>query len=137
MMKPPLSRTHDISSVNFHVRDLETFGQTLSCATAAAFPNETSGRSRYDEAHVLFLSWMDDLLGVSKEIAELRDVFRQSYHYNTEEWHIPSNRSHNALVKHMSEFLDAHEDRKTLLIVYYAGHGRLNDDRQLVGAWSV
>ena len=137
IMKPPLGKTHDVSSVNFHVRDLETFGQTLSCATAALFPNETPGGSRYDEVHVLFLSWEDDLLRGSEEIAELRKVFRQSYHYSTEEWQIPSNRSHNKLVKHMAEFLEAHEDRRALLIVYYAGHGHLNDDRQLVGAWSV
>ena len=137
-MKPPLDRTHDISNIHFHVRDLETFGQTLTCATAAAFPNEIPGAgSRYDEVHVLFLSWEDDLLGVSKEIDELRDVFRHTYHYDTDEWHIPSSRSHNSLVKRTTEFLEAYEDRKNLLIVYYAGHGYLNDDRQLVGAWSV
>ena len=137
-MKPPSERTHDISNVNFHVKDLETFAQTLTCATAAAFPNEIpGGGSRYSEVHVLFLSWKDDLLGVSKEIAELKDVFRETYHYDTEEWHIPSNRSHNSLVKRITEFLEAYEERKNLLIVYYAGHGGLNDDRQLVGAWSV
>lgn len=134
-MKPPLERTHDISCVKFHVRDIETFGQTLTCATAAAFPNEVpGGGSRYDNVHVLLLNWEEDLLGVSVEIAELRDVFRNTYHYDTEEWHIPSNRSHNSLVKRITEFLEACEDRKNLLIVYYAGHGRLNDDRQLVGA---
>ena len=135
---PSFARTHDISSVNFHMRDLETFGQIVTCATDAAFPNENPGEgSRYNEVHVLFLSWEDDPLGVSTEIAELRDVFRQAYHYGTEDWHIPSNRSHNSLVKRITDFLEAYEDRKNLLIVYYAGHGRLNDDRQLVGAWLV
>ncbi len=134
-MELPLKRTHDISSVEFHVKDLETFGRTLTRATAAAFPNR--GGSRYSKVHVLFLSWEDDLLGVSKEIVELRDVFRHTYHYDTEEWHIPSNRSHNSLVKRITEYLEAYEDKRNLLIVYYAGHGHLNDDRQLVGAWSV
>lgn len=133
-MKP---RTHDTSLVSFHVRDLEIFGKALSDATAAAFPIQNSGGFRYDQAHVLFLSWEDDLLGVSREISELDSVFQQHYHYSTEEWHIPSNRAHNSLIRKMSDFIDAHDDRKTLLIIYYAGHGRLNDDRQLVGAWSV
>lgn len=137
-MKPPLERTHDISPANYHIKDLAAFGQTLTCATAAVFPNEVPvGRSRYNRVHALFLSWEDDLLGVSREIADLRDVLRHKYHYETEEWHIPSSRSHNSLVKRISEFLEAYEDNKTLLIVYYAGHGHLNDDRQLVGAWSV
>ena len=39
-MKPLLERTHDISFVKFHVRDLETFGATLTCATATTFPNK-------------------------------------------------------------------------------------------------
>lgn len=96
-MEPPLSRTHDISSVDFHMRDLETYGQIVTCATAAAFPNENpGGRSRYDKVHGLFLSWEEDLLGVSTEIFGLRDVFRHTYHYDTEEWRIPSNRSHNS-----------------------------------------
>ena len=134
MMKPPSSGTHDISSINFHVRDLETFGKTLTCATAAAFPTSLPGeKSRYEEVHVLFLSWEQDSLGVSQEIAELRDVFRKAYHYDTEEWQIPSVRSHNSLVRRLTDFLAAYEDRKNLLIVYYAGHGRLNDDRQLIG----
>ena len=136
-MEPPLKRTHDISSVKFHVRDLKAFGQTLTCATTAAFPSGFLGRLRYAEVHVLFLSWEDDLLGVSKEIVELRNVFQHTYHYDTEEWHIPSNRSHNSLVKRITEYLEAYERKRSLLIVYYAGHGHLNDDRQLVGAWSV
>lgn len=134
-MKPPFEKTHDITSVNFHARELEIFGQVLTDATAAAFPNEFPREgSRYDKVYVLFLSWEGDLLGVSREIAELRDVFRHSYHYNTEEWHIPNIRSHNSLVQRISEFLEDYEDRENLLIVYYAGHGCLNDDRQLVGA---
>ena len=102
IMKPPLERTHDVSSVNYHVRDLKTFGQTLTSATAAAFPNaflnNPDERSRYDQVHVLLLHWEEDLLGVSAEVAELRDVSLNIYHYDTEEWHIPRNRSHNSLV---------------------------------------
>ena len=137
-MKPSSSRTHDISSVNFHVRDLATFGETLTCATAAAFPTSVpSKRSRYIRVQVLLISWEEDLLGVSKEIAGLRDVFQRTYYYDTEEWQIPSIRSHNSLVRRLTDFLAAYEDRETLLIVYHAGHGRLNDDRQLIGAWYV
>ena len=136
MMKPPSNRTHDVSSVNFHVRDLETFGNTLTRATAAAFPTTVPWeRYRYEQVHVLLLSWEEDLLGVSEEVAALRDIFQRTYNYDTEEWQIPSKRSHNSLVERVAGFLAAYEDKTALLIVYYAGHGRLSDDRQLIAAW--
>ena len=135
-MKPPSDRTHDVSSVNFHIRDLETFGKTLTCATAAALPTRRLiERSRYEEVHVLLLRWREDILGVSEDLSALQEVFQHIYNYHTEEWEIPSNRSHNSLVKRLTDFLAAYEDGKALLIVYYAGHGRLSDDRQLIAAW--
>ena len=73
-MKPPLERTHDISKTGYHVKDLRSFGETLTNAAAGAFPK---GASRYNEVHVLLLSWEDDKLGVMEEINELRSVFNQ------------------------------------------------------------
>ena len=73
-MRPPLERTHDISQTGYHIKDLRTFGEDLTNAAAGAFPK---GKSRYNEVHVLLLSWEDDRLGVMKEISELRSVFDQ------------------------------------------------------------
>ena len=73
-MRPPLERTHDISQIGYHMRDLRAFGEDLTNAVAGAFPK---GKSRYHEAHVLLLSWEDDSLGVIEEINELRSVFDQ------------------------------------------------------------
>ena len=74
MMRPPLDRTHDISQTGYHIKDLRTFGESLTNAAAGAFPK---GKSRYKEVHVLLLSWEDDKLGVMKEIDELGSVFDQ------------------------------------------------------------
>lgn len=71
-MRPLLERTHDISQVDYHIKDLRTFGEDLTNAVAGAFPK---GKSRYNEVHVLLLSWEDDRLGVMKEINELGSVF--------------------------------------------------------------
>ena len=77
-MRPPLGRTHDISRIGYHIKDLHAFGEDLTNAVAGAFPK---GKSRYHEAHVLLLSWEDDSLGVIEEINELRSVFDQVSDY--------------------------------------------------------
>ena len=73
-MRPPLERTHDISQIGYHMKDLRAFGEDLTNAAAGAFPK---GKSRYNEVHVLLLSWEDDRLGVIEEVNELRSVFDQ------------------------------------------------------------
>lgn len=60
-------RTHDVSLIDCHVKDIETFGRTLDKAAIAAFPHD--GFLRYKEAHVLLLSWEDDDLGTMHEVA--------------------------------------------------------------------
>ena len=127
----PETRTHDISFSNSHIKDLKTFGDYVTNAVAAAFPN--GRKSRYTGVFVLLLSWEDDNLGVTSEINELKDVFNQRYNFKTEEWKIPSNRSHNKLGRRLLEFLD-HEGKENLLIVYYGGHGFMDDNRQCI--WS-
>ena len=114
-MKPPVERTHDVSSVQFHVTDLETFGKTLTCARNAAFPKK-GGKTRYGEVLGLLIRCEETQLGVPKEIAELRAVFEKEYHFDAEQWQIPSYRSHNPWVIRISELLDAYEDKRILLI---------------------
>ena len=128
------SRTHDISLSQYHVRDLTTFGETLTKAAIHAFPKDGT-LPRYHEVHVLLLSWEDDSLGVAKEISELDDVLRQAYNYRTEQWRIPGERSHNALATRLTAFLGDYETKDNLLIVYYGGHGCMNDNRQCVWSW--
>ncbi|KAI4101664.1 MAG: hypothetical protein LQ345_007406, partial [Seirophora villosa] len=127
--------THDISRIDHHVKDVETLGRVLNHALCAAFPKTT--QSRYKHVRVLLLSWGDDDLGVATEIAELQRVFDSSYHFQTYHWRIPSHRSHNALVRQVMQLLDESESRDELLIVYYGGHGKMNEDRQCVWIWYV
>ena len=61
----------------------------------------------------------------------------KTYHYHIEQWRIPSRRSHNSLVKRLTDFLDEYECKENLLVIYYGGHGHLNDDRQLTWSWLV
>lgn len=126
-------RTHDISRVEYHVEDLETFGDILTQAAVAAFPNK--GKTRYAAVHVLLLSWINDDLGVIDEVLELQEVFQTRYSFHTQEWKIPSNRSHISLALRIMQFLEEFESQENLLIIYYGGHGNMNDDRQCVWSW--
>lgn len=128
-----MDRTHDISLINYHLKDLATFGNLVTEAANAAFPKTQT--SRYKEVHVLLLSWEEDSLGVIQEVLELQDVFRQTYFYDAEVWRIPSDHSYKALRKRLNTFLDDFEDKESLLIVYYGGHGYMNDDRQCIWSW--
>lgn len=117
------------------MKDVKALGDLLNSAATAAFPNQ--GLSRYKGIHALLLNWKDDNLGVVNEIDELEDVFRQIYHFQVERWEIPSKRPHNALAAKLLGFLDDYESKENLLIVYYGGHGSMNDDRQCVWSWYV
>ena len=91
-----------MSNTAYRVKDVKALGKILTDAGNAAFPNRR--RSRYEEAHVLLLSWKDDDLRVVEEVSELQDVFRHRYHYETEEWKIPSKRPHNTLATKILQF---------------------------------
>lgn len=126
-------RTHDTSLASYHIRDIKSFADTLNSAATRAYPNR--GKSRYTGVNVLLLSWVDDDLGVKKEVDELERVFRRDYRFRTENWKIPSGpRAHHHLTGKLWHFIEDYDNQDRLLIVYYGGHGGMNDDRQCV--WS-
>ncbi|KAF7898925.1 uncharacterized protein EAF01_008138 [Botrytis porri] len=87
----------------------------------------------YREVHVLLLSWdrKDDDLHVEQEVADLENVFRDIFKYKTTQKILQQNprRHPQAQINlYLAEFVHNHDDQNTLLIVYYAGHGKLSDD---------
>ncbi|ATZ46745.1 hypothetical protein BCIN_02g01150 [Botrytis cinerea B05.10] len=87
----------------------------------------------YREVHVLLLSWdrKDDDLHVEQEVADLESVFRDTFKYKTTQKILQQNpRKHpQAQINlYLAEFVHNYDDPNTLLIVYYAGHGKLSDD---------
>ncbi len=123
-------RTHDISLIDHHVKDVSTLSDILNNALSAAFPRIS--RSRYRDVYVLLLSWEHDDLGVRTEVDELEELFQTVYRYRTDTWLIPSTKSHNALVRRIMQALEEADSSDQLLIVYYGGHGYMNEHRQCV-----
>jgi hypothetical protein len=128
--RPPSG--YDLDRLNYHVR-LQDFRAELQKAANAVFPGNQN--SRYTKVDVILLSWEDEdpKLPVSLEIRELADTFTNVYGYYVEEWLIPAEDSHNKLQVKILQFLWNH-DPSRLIIVYYAGHGKLTNHGQ--PAWT-
>lgn len=118
---------------NHHLHSIDQFAEDLSAALSAAWP--TRHESRYRDVQVLILSWEDDDLGVSKEIDDLRSTFLHLFHYGVTEWKIPQHKPERKLNLEVGDFLEQYDSKDRLLVVYYAGHGFLNEQR--VPMWAA
>jgi hypothetical protein len=76
-------------------------------------------------------------MGVEHELNDLAEVFRNAYGFQTETWLIPTLEPHFALMTKALETVQRFGKEDELLIVYYAGHGLMNDSRQAVWTWLV
>ncbi|KAF8856020.1 hypothetical protein BDZ45DRAFT_804520 [Acephala macrosclerotiorum] len=127
-------QTHDISFTENHIPNIQKLGADLNAAVQAVWPSRH--QSRYVKAHVLMISWEGDDLGVWQEIVPLRTVFEEKYHFQVEEYKIPSiDQPDRALKRRSIEFLDSVDKQDTLLIVYYAGHARKAPDASTAPLW--
>ncbi|KAK3330109.1 hypothetical protein B0H66DRAFT_46038 [Apodospora peruviana] len=102
----------------------------------------TPYRSRYDMVSVLLLHWQNDEdHNVRKEVTELANVLDQYYNYTFQIKSIPSSSdgcksSWKWLVHAVTDFIDDHDQRDVLKIVYYNGHSYLDGNREMVLASS-
>ena len=125
------SRLQDSESSDGHVH-LEKVISDLNNATKAAFPKQTM---HYGNVYVLLLRWEADDLGTATEIKDLEGVFRNMYHYRTESWQIPSEKSYTSLNQKVLDF-QKDKGEGDLLILYYAGHG-IGDLRSNESIWAA
>jgi hypothetical protein len=81
------------------------------------------------------IRWEEDDLNVQTEIDELFDVFKNYYNFITEHWRIPSRSAHLQLTLMVAEFVKHYHSSENLMIVYYGGHGSINNARQATWLW--
>ena len=53
---------------------------------------------------------------------QLRELFKDEFHFKTEYFEIPSERWETALHKRLSEFIYEYDSPEDLAIIYYGGH---------------
>ncbi|KAH8756559.1 hypothetical protein BGZ57DRAFT_962528 [Hyaloscypha finlandica] len=125
--------THDTSRAKYNLQDVETFATDLNnashinLAAKSAFPNR--GRSRYETVNACLIRWYEDELFVEPEITRLDNIF-QDYWFKTNRWQIPTKNSHLDLMMKAGELILDADNENNLFIVYYGGHGRINNERQ-------
>ncbi|TVY46959.1 hypothetical protein LOCC1_G003238 [Lachnellula occidentalis] len=98
----PSPTTHDTSRASYHISDISSFSESLQDAANRAFPNR--GRSRYKTVNVCLIRWQEDELEVKASQIQLTSM--------------------------TCSFLQEFDDEDNLFIVYYGGHGTINQSRQ-------
>ena len=86
--------------------------------------------SLYDKVEVLLLCWKVSDMDTTREVEDLRKVFVDDfgYHATTEYLNAESKPKLQVQVNaRVAKFVEVYDGPDTLLIVYYAGHGRPGD----------
>ena len=79
--------------------------------------------------------WEEDDLNVKTEVDKLYDVFKDYYNFKTQIWTIPSTSAHRELMRIVVDFVGRYDSNDNLIIVYYGGHGLINNARQSTWLW--
>ena len=67
---------------------------------------------------------------MSAELEDFEFCLGRDYPFGTERFDIPVENSHPDLMLRIGQFIKQHEAPDSLLIVYYGGHGQIDDARQ-------
>lgn len=82
--------------------------------------------SLYDNVEVLLLCWATSDMDTTTEVQELGDVFVNDFGYHTTTEYLNADSKQKLQVQvnaRVAKFVGDHDGPKTLLLVYYAGHG--------------
>lgn len=98
----------------------------------------TSGIKIYNKVTVLSIYWQADYMGCIKEARAINKLFSDEFGYEVKEFAIPSEKSYLALLKEITNLIEEHGLRGSLLIVYYGGHGDSDEKDQRYGSvWTA
>ncbi|KAF7960137.1 hypothetical protein EAE96_001736 [Botrytis aclada] len=130
------SRSTTASTTNNPPADYQDKEASNDSKLKAIFDEHMSAKNAsvaYRQVHVLLLSWdrKDDDLHVEQEVADLENVFRHIFKYKTTQNILQQNQRNHPQVQinlYLAQFVADHDDPNTLLIVYYAGHGKHSND---------
>jgi hypothetical protein len=89
----------------------------------------------YAAVYVLLVSWEDDDLGVVTEVEKLAEIFSSDYGFEVTVSKISSDKPDDTFHQDLDAFIRTYESPTTLLIIYYGGHGYLDNSRSLNFCW--
>ncbi|KAL8727739.1 MAG: hypothetical protein Q9166_005852 [cf. Caloplaca sp. 2 TL-2023] len=83
--------------------------------------------STYDKVEVLLLCWAVSDIDTTNEVKDLKAVFEVDFGYHATIKYLDAELKQRLQVQvnaRVAKFVEDYDDSNTLLIVYYAGHGR-------------
>ncbi|KAF5589966.1 hypothetical protein FPCIR_6595 [Fusarium pseudocircinatum] len=100
---------------------LNTYHQTIGDKLTEYRPLRTQ---RYATVNVLIITWKDNDLGVDfdREVAEVKDMFTQTFNYAIWPFRIPSQDPELSLNVCVAQFIKNFGGADDLLIIFYSGH---------------
>ena len=81
---------------------------------------------------MLLLQWEVDDLGVETEVQRLSDVFQRAYDFDVQNWRIPTVQPTIKLNRKISTWIEDYQNETNLFILYYAGHAKMDEGRQVI-----
>ena len=88
----------------------------------------------YDSVNALLLQWVDDDMKVKDEVLKFKELLEADLRFKTTTYCIPSENAAAELNYQLASFMRLHSlQRRTLTIIYYAGHADDVDEASPAG----
>ncbi len=128
-MSPNLIVSSLPSTIDYESQDAKDESEYQVCWSNVMDKGSYKNPSTYQKAEVLLLCWAthSDNLATGDEVERLKLVFEERFHYNTRTEYISTKTGPNLQVQingKIAAFVADNDGPHTLLVVYYAGHGR-------------
>ena len=127
--RPKIRLAAELPTMNHEAQDEEENSEYQVLWSNTMDEGKYKSSSTYTNANVLLVCWSEssDDLCVKEEVTKLKDTFETRLKYNAEIAYLEATASRRLQVQVngiVQRFIDAHDGPNTLLIVYYAGHGK-------------
>jgi len=67
---------------------------------------------------------------LGSKVKRLQDIFERRFHYTTDTYEIPSEKSETGLQKKIADFAHEYNQPNNLMILYYSGHAYTGKESQ-------
>ncbi|KAL8713152.1 MAG: hypothetical protein Q9220_002673 [cf. Caloplaca sp. 1 TL-2023] len=125
----PINRLEDQSTVDYESQAQIDDSEYRVTWANTMLEGNYARPSLYEEVAVMLLCWAkpSSNLNIDGEVDSLKKVFEDLFRYHVTIAQLDATQSEVQVNAIISNFVHAHNGSNTLLIVYYAGHGRPGD----------